>query len=152
VSCPRSPWLRPYLIGSAIAIGAIAAIAAGIFWTKPERESIRTYTDLIAAANLQDVAQARSLCSARYVRTHSLRPAPEGGLIGLPRNIHKNFKVWRHRPHVWLCPTDRVGPLYQFVFEEGRWKFDGPIGILQSRGRIVLLEDEPDSPAQAAPE
>jgi hypothetical protein len=145
VTCPpRSPWHRPYLIGSAIAIGAIAGITAEIFWTKPVRESVITYTELIAAANAQDLTRARSLCSHRYVRTHSLRPAPEGGLVGLPRNINKNFQAWRHESYVWLCPTNRVGPLYQFVPEAGHWKFDGPIGILEPRGRVVLLEDVPE--------
>jgi hypothetical protein len=151
LSCPRAFWQRPYLIIGAVVLGVLAAISAEIFWTKPERDSVRTYSDLITAANRQDVALAKSLCTARYVRTHSLRPTKDGGLVGLPRNIHKNFSVWRHGPNVWLCPSDRVGPLYQFVREAGRWKFDGPIGILQPRGRIELLEDEPEPPAAEAP-
>jgi hypothetical protein len=57
--------------------------------------------------------------------------------VGLPRNIHKNFQAWRHGKDVWICPTDRVGPIYQFVFEAGAWRFDGPVGILRARGEIV---------------
>jgi hypothetical protein len=150
LTCPRSPWHRPYLIGSAVAIGLVAAIAAEIFWTKPERDSVTTYSQLIAAANAQDVARAQSLCSARYLHTHALRPAREGGMVGLPRIIHKNFVAWRHDANVWLCPSDRVGPIFQFVLEGGRWKFDGPIGILQSRGRIMRLDEEPDPPPDDA--
>ena len=46
-------------------------------------------------------------------------------------------------PHVWVCPTNRVGPIFQFVFEEGVWKFDGPIGALRPRGKVVPFEEVP---------
>ena len=68
-----------------------------------------------------------------------MRPAHEGGIVGLPRNIHKNFQAWRQGPNVWLCPTNRVGPVYQFVRESGSWRFDGPVGILRGRGEFVRL-------------
>src|SRR4051794_4758512 len=68
---------------------------------------VATYTALIAAANAQDLEAVRRRCTARYLRTHPLAPAPEGGVVGLPRNIHKNFQVWREGPDVWLCPTNR---------------------------------------------
>ena len=42
-------------------------------------------------------------CSAHYLDTHQLRPAPDGGLVGLPRGIHKNFQVWRAGAEVRLC-------------------------------------------------
>ena len=71
-------------------------------------------------------------------------PAREGGVIGLPRNIHKNFRAWRHGSAVWICPMNRVGPLYQFVLEAGSWRFDGPIGILRGRGEVVLSDDLSD--------
>jgi hypothetical protein len=151
--------MRPYVIGISLAVGAIGGITAEVYWTKPVRESVAAYTSLIAAANAQDIPRARSLCTARYVGTHSLKAAPEGGLVGLPRNIHKNFRAWCDGPNVRLCPTDQVGPLYQFLHEDGAWKFDGPIGILQPRGRVLLLEDEaerpvgnPDSPSPSEPD
>ena len=34
----------------------------------PERDSVRVYTDLIAAANREDLATAESLCSGSYTR------------------------------------------------------------------------------------
>jgi hypothetical protein len=118
-------------------------------WTGPVRDSVRTYTALLGAANRQDVEAARRLCSARYERTHALRPASDGGLVGLPRNSHKNFQAWRSGANVWLCPTNRVGPVYQFVRESGSWRFDGPIGLLRSGGRVDRLADgdvsEPDA-------
>jgi hypothetical protein len=36
---------------------------------------------------------------------------------------------------------DRVGPVYQFVYEDGRWKFDGPVGLLQGRGQFERLDE-----------
>jgi hypothetical protein len=65
--------------------------------------------------------------------------------VGLPRNIHKNFQAWRHGKDVWICPTDRVGPIYQFVYEADGWKFDGPAGILRARGEIVPAGELPDT-------
>jgi hypothetical protein len=132
---------RPYLIGMAlfgVVAGAVAAVAV---WTAPEREAVRVYTALIVAANRQDVAAARRLCSGRYLGSHTLAPAPEGGIVNLPRSIHTRFQVWRDGPNVRLCPTNRVGPVYQFVREAGVWKFDGPIGILRGRGEFVPLDD-----------
>jgi hypothetical protein len=133
---PRVWVIAPF--GIAVVTCAIAAIAV---WTAPTRDAVQVYLALIAAANRQDVSAAQSLCSTRYRNTHSLLPAKNGGLIGLPRNIHKNFQTWREGPNVWLCPTNRVGPVYQFVFESGRWRFDGPIGVLRPGGRVVRFSE-----------
>ena len=57
-------------------------------------------------------------------------------MVGLPRGIHRNFQAWREGDEVWLCPTDRVGPVYRFVFEGGAWKFDGLVGLLRPGGRV----------------
>jgi hypothetical protein len=135
----------------------IAAVAAGlvlivaeVIWTAPTRGAVRTYNALLAAANDSDPekgpAEARRYCTARYLATHALKPAQAGGLVGLPRNIHKNFQVWRRGSEVWLCPTNRVGPVYRFVREAGDWKFDGPVGLLGPGGRMVPFDEEPDSP------
>jgi hypothetical protein len=137
-----APRPRPALIGAAAAVAAVATVAAVAVWTRPTRESVRTYTALIDAANRQDMPAAERLCSARYRASHRLRPAPDGGLVGLPRNIHKNFQVWRAGAGVWLCPTNRVGPVYQFVHESGAWRFDGPVGVLLPGGRVARISDE----------
>jgi hypothetical protein len=129
------------LIGAAVVLALVAALALEIIATRPVRLAMTTYTALIGAANRQDVEAIRRLCTAHYLKTHTPRAAAEGGVVGLPRNVHKNFQAWRHGPNVWICPTNRVGPLYQFVFEQGAWRFDGPIGILQPRGEVVLLDD-----------
>lgn len=146
-----APRFRPLLIGAGAALACVAIVAALAAWTRPTRESVRAYTNLLGAANRQDVAAAERLCTSRYRSTHALQPAPDGGLVGLPRNIHKNFQVWREGPHVWLCPTNRVGPVYQFVYESGGWRFDGPVGILEPGGRVIRLVDtgslEEDTPA-----
>jgi len=134
-------WLRPTLIGLAITVAVSAALAAEVIWTQPVRASVQTYFALIDAANRQAVDRARALCTARFRAKHSLEPAPEGGLVGLPRGIDKNFQGWRNGPNVWVCPANRVGPVYQFVREDGQWRFDGPIGLLQPDGRVERLEE-----------
>lgn len=133
-----------YVLGLVGAVAILLAIAgAEAYLTSPVRQAVRTYSELITAANQGNLEHARMLCTQRYLSKHNLRPAPEGGLVGLPRNINKNFQAWRHDQFVWLCPTNRVGPLFQFVHEAGLWKFDGPIGLLQPRG-VVELYDEDD--------
>lgn len=145
---PVAGRLAPWLLGLAalaLAAGGLAGLAA---WTAPVRESVRTYTDLLAAANRQDSDAARDLCTARYRASHRLEPSAEGGLVGLPRGIHKNFRAWLEGPHVWLCPTNRVGPVYQFVREGGAWRFDGPVGVLRPRGELIRLPDGAEPPGE----
>jgi hypothetical protein len=132
---------RPLLLGLAVTAALIATLAGMVAWTRPARDSVRVYTKLLAAANRQDIAAARRHCSSRYLKSHTLRLASHGGIVGLPRNIHRNFQVWRSGQNVWLCPTNRVGPVYQFVFEANGWRFDGPIGLLQPRGRVIRLRE-----------
>jgi hypothetical protein len=142
---PRRP-LRAWIVAGVVGLLLAAALAAEVITTRPVRRAVTTYTALLGAANAQDIEALRRLCTRRYLESHPPRPANEGGVIGLPRNIHKNFRAWRHGPNVWLCPTNRVGPLYQFVFEDGSWRFDGPVGILRARGEVVpyadLIDDE----------
>jgi hypothetical protein len=126
-------------LGLAVAITSFVAVR-----TAPTRQAVSTYTALLAAANMQKVEAAEALCTARYLATHKLRPAPDGGLVGLPRNIHTNFQVWRSGSNVWLCPTNRVGPVYQFVPEGGSWRFDGPVGLLMPGGTVTPLADAAD--------
>jgi hypothetical protein len=128
------------LIGGVVILALGLALVLEIIATRPVRQAMATYTALIAAANRQDLDAIRRLCTEHYLQTHTPRAAVEGGVVGLPRNIHKNFQAWRHGPNVWICPTNRVGPLYQFVFEHGAWRFDGPIGILRPRGEVVPLD------------
>jgi hypothetical protein len=132
----------PWFVGTGALIVVVAALTAWAAWTRPERESVHTYTELLAAANRQDTATALRLCTRRYAASHRLEPAPEGGLVGLPRNIHMRFQAWRQGPHVWLCPSNRVGPVYQFVHEDRSWRFDGPVGLLRARGEFVPMSEE----------
>ena len=133
-----APRTRPILIGAAVVAALIAALVVTSVRTRPVRHSVIAFTELLAAANLQDLPRARGLCSSRYLGAHPLEPSAEGGIVGLPRNMHPNFQAWRDGPHVWICPTNRVGPIYQFTREAGAWKFDGPVGLLRGRGRILL--------------
>jgi len=59
--------------------------------------------------------------------------------------VDKNFRTWREGPNVWICVTSRsssVRPVYQFVFENGGWRFDGPVAILK-QGEIVRTSELP---------
>lgn len=136
---------RNLLLGLTLASAVLAAVAGMVAWTRPVREAVGAYTQLLEAANHQDVAAADRLCTKAYRASHRLRAADEGGLVGLPRNIHKNFQAWRSGPNVWLCPTNRIGPVYQFIWEDGSWKFDGPIGLLQPGGQVVITDPIDDA-------
>jgi hypothetical protein len=134
-------------VATAIGLLIIAAVAYDIVATQPVRGAMRTLSELFTIANRPDLteenrlAAARSLCTARYLQAHPLAVAAEGGLIGLPRNINKNFKAWREGANVWICPTNRIGPVYRFVFENNRWLFDGPVAILRPWGEIVRTSE-----------
>ena len=131
-----------WVLSLLVIVGAV--VAAEVAWTAPTRGAVRTYEQLIAAANRADLEAAGSLCTARYRKAQPLKLADEGGIVGLPRNIHKNFQVWTHGRDVWLCPTNRVGPVYQFVREGDQWRFDGAVGLLMPDGKVVegaSLED-----------
>ena len=120
---------------------ATAIIAVEVAATRPVRDAVRTYTELISAANRRDLNAAKALCTERYRKTHTLKLAAEGGMVGLPRNINKNFQAWREGRDVWLCPTNRVGPVYCFVENDGRWRFDGVVGQLLPGGRVEPIEE-----------
>lgn len=141
--------LRIILISIGITALLLAVLAFEIVTTQPVRSAIRACTELLTIANRPDLsdtdrlAAARKLCSSHYLQTHKLAVA-DGGLVGLPRNVNKNFQAWRQGPHVWICPTNRVGPVYQFVFEDGAWRFDGPVAILRQWGEIVRTSELPD--------
>jgi hypothetical protein len=136
--------LRPVFAIAGALSAVLVVIALEASRTAPLRQSTQTFTALIAAANQQDLPAARRLCTARYLRTHDLRTAEEGGLVGLPRTISRNFQVWREGPNVRLCPTNRIGPVYQFVREGSEWHFDGPIGLLMPGGSVQPLDDAQD--------
>ncbi len=142
--------IRWILMAGAITLILLGGLAFEIITTRPVRGAIRTCSELFTVANRPGLREserldmARALCSARYLRTHTLAVASEGGLVGIPRNLNKNFKAWHEGPNVWVCPTNRIGPVYQFVFEDGAWRFDGPVGILRAWGEMVPIADLPD--------
>ena len=148
---------RTALICSAVVALLLAGLAFEVVTTQPVRGAMRTCAELFAIANQLELADragpearrrlleaAGERCSTRYRRTHPLVAAPHGGLVGIPRFINKNFKAWREGPNVWVCPRDRFGPVYQFVLEDGRWRFDGPIGELRPWGEIVRSSELAD--------
>lgn len=148
----RAPVLsrRQIVVGGCVVGALIAWLAYELVVTAPVRRAVRTCSELFTVANRTDlepeerIAQARALCSRRYLETHKLDVAAEGqGLVGIPRNLNKNFQAWRQGPNVWICPTDRIGPVYQFVLEDGAWRFDGPVGLLRERNEFIPMKDMP---------
>lgn len=142
--------LRPYLIAAGLAMAAIAVLAIEFVATAPVRSAVRTCSELMTIANrpgLTDddrIAAARARCSRRYLSTHKIGVGRGGeGLVGFPRNLSKNFQAWREGADVWICPTNRIGPIYRFVFEEDAWRFDGPVGLLRPHGEIIPADDLP---------
>jgi len=142
------------LISTAITAILIAGLAYEIVTTQPVRGAVRTCSELFTIANRpgltdsQRLEAAKSLCSKHYLETHTLAVARGEGLVGIPRNINKNFQAWRQGPNVWICTTNRIGPVYQFVYEAGRWRFDGLVALLRARGEIVRTTELPDSPVE----
>lgn len=143
---PSTLSLRPiHLAISATIAALVLALLAFEWWrTSPERESIRTFTDMVILANHGNLQALSSRSTARYQSRHPFRPAPEGGVVGLPRvTPHPNFRAWRAGAEVLLCPFNRSGPVYRFVREDGVWKFDGPAGLLRPDGHLVPANPAP---------
>jgi hypothetical protein len=141
---------RSLIVAGAVTLILLAGLAFEIIATQPVRGALRTCTELFTIANRPGLTSverrnaARALCSRRYLQSHALKVAAEGGIVGIPRNINKNFQAWREGPNVWICPTNRIGPVYQFVFENDGWRFDGPVGILRPRGEMVRTFELPE--------
>jgi hypothetical protein len=141
---------RSLIVAGVITLILLGGLAFEIIATQPVRGALRACTELFTIANRPGLSEAdrldaaRALCSGRYLQTHELKVADEGGIVGIPRNINKNFQAWREGPNVWICPTNRIGPVYQFVFENGGWRFDGPVGILRARGEMVRTSELSD--------
>ena len=150
---------RIALIVITIALALVAGLAFEIVATQPVRGALRTCSELFTVANrpdLTDIARldaARRLCSKRYQKEHPLALALEGGLVNIPRNLNKNYKAWRDGPNVLICPTDRAPtrPIYQFVFEGDRWRFDGLVGILRPSGEVVRASELPEQAVEQLP-
>jgi hypothetical protein len=137
----RAGWLL-ILVVLLAALGATSSrVVRSLMMT---RRAVATYVAMLAAANAQDLDALGPLCTDRYLKAHPPERSPGGGVVGLPRGIHKNFQAWREGDEVWLCPTDRVGPVYRFVFEGGAYKFDGLVGLLRPGGRVERAGDAVD--------
>ncbi len=135
--------------GLGLALMALV-LAGGLVWeyqrTAPVRGAVRSFSALVWAANRGEVETVKRLCSNRYRGKHTLERAPEGGVVGFPRNIHKNFQAWDRSTEVWICPGNRVGPVYRMVREGDGWVLDGLAGYLAPDGRggvaMVLAKEE----------
>ena len=139
-----------WIVAAGVAV-LVGGLAFEVVASRPVRRAVRAYSELIAAANrpgLTDEARVeavRPYFSSRYRASRPIRAAAEGGLVGLPRYIHKNFQAWREGEQVWICPTNRGGFVYRMVEEDGRWQFDGLVGLLRGRNEIVPASELSDS-------
>ncbi len=140
----RAKWALLALVAAALLAIPFSRMVRSLRMT---RGGVATFTNLLASGNAGDLDAVRSHFSRRYLESHRIERSTEGGVVGLPRIIHKNFQAWVEGDDVWLCPTDRVGPVYRFVLEGGAWKFDGLVGLLRAGGRV---EPESEEPADSA--
>jgi hypothetical protein len=131
-------WSLVVVVALGLAAGVIALEAMR---TAPVRGALRAFTALITATNRDDLDAVRARCSARYLRTHSIKLADEGGVLAMPRAIHKNFRAWTQDGAVWICPGNRVGLVFQMVPERGEWKFDGLVGMLRPGKQFIPIEE-----------
>jgi len=138
----RKPLIASVVVLALAALAGPATRAARSL--RMTRGALATYAALLDAANVQDLGAVRSLCARGYLAGHPPAAAPGGGVVGLPRTIHRNFQAWRQVDEVWLCPTDRVGPVYRFVEEGGGWKFAGVVGLLRAGGRVERMDGDRD--------
>ena len=118
----------------------------------PVRGALRTCSELFTVANRPDLAD-RDRLDAAAPSLHPTIPeraparrGPRGRARQHPANLNKNFKAWREGRNVLICTSNRVGPVYRFVHEDGRWQFDGLVGILQPSGRVMRASDLPPQP------
>jgi hypothetical protein len=131
-----------WVFGALIVAGLLAWPAARfVRSTRMTHGGLAAFKGMIDSANAGDLATVRVRCSRGYLESHPIQAAPEGGVEGLPRVIHKNFQVWAEGDQVRVCPTDRIGPVYRMVFEDGVWKFDGLAGLLGSGEKVEASED-----------
>ena len=140
-----------------LVVTGLAILGAGLVYeivtTAPVRGALRVFTAIVALGNRTDLPDnqrlelARSFCSQRYLARKPLSLSREGGLKGFPRAIDKNYRAWREGENVWICPTNRsstIRPVYQFVHENGQWRFDGLVAILRVGGEVVPASEVPD--------
>ena len=109
--------IRSLIIGGVVVLLLIGGMAYEIVRTQPVRGALRTCSELFTAANRPDlrpeerIATARALCTRRYLSTHKLDVARDGqGLVGIPRNLNKNFKAWREGPTSGSARPTGSGP------------------------------------------
>jgi hypothetical protein len=143
---------RRFGVGAIVTAALIGLLVFEVVRTVPVRGAVQSFAELVTAAHGQDLATAEALCTRRYLESHHLQLAEEGGIVGLPRNLNKNFQAWREGEEVHICPTNRVGPVYRFVREGDDWKFDGPVGLLLPDGEVLPMEELPDDVAAPDPE
>jgi hypothetical protein len=137
----RGRWALVALVGMALLAVPTSRAVRALGMT---RGGLATFAKVLAWGNAGDLDAVRSLCSRRYLASHRVERSTEGGVVGLPRMIHKNFQAWVEGEDVWLCPTDRVGPVYRLVVEGRAWKFDGLAGLLGANGRVEPAVEEPE--------
>ncbi len=130
-SADETPWRTR---AGVVAVCGVGALLVAIVWiaavvTAPERDALRTYTRLVTAANRGDVEAVQGLCTTRFLSENPPRLADEGGLVGLPRAIHKNYQIWRSGRDIHICPSNRVGVVFRMVRSGEAWLFDGLVGV-----------------------
>lgn len=123
-----------------LGVGLVVFIWLEAVNTAPVRDAVRVYSQVVGAANRGDLPAVERLCTPRLLSDQAPRLAEEGGIVGLPRAIHKNFRAWRQGSDVWITPNDArsvIRPVYRIERLGDTWKYDGLIGHLR-RGTEFL--------------
>ena len=136
--------LRVVLVAACL-VAVRVPLVRGVRNLATTRGAVGVYARLIASSNAQDLASVRMLCSSRFLDAHPLVLARGGGVVGFPRQIHPNYRVWVEGSEVWFCSGNRVGAVVRFVSEGGSWKFAGPVGILRPDGRVEPMALDPST-------
>ena len=108
---------RSLIIAGAVVLILLGGLVFEIVSTRSVRGAVRTCSELFTIANRpglqpeERIAAAQSLCTRRYLATHKLDVADDGqGLVGIPRNLNKNFKAWCEGANIWVCPLSPFRP------------------------------------------
>ncbi len=143
----RTRWM---IVAAAVVLILLGGLTYEVIATAPVRGAVRTCAELFSAANRpglkpeQRIAAAQALCTRRYLQTPQARRRRRWpGARRRPAQPQQELQGLAPWSDVWICPTNRIGPVYQFVLEDGAWRFDGPVGILRAWGEMIPMEDVP---------
>ena len=146
---------RTALISTAIVAILLAGLVFEVVTTQPVRGAMRTCSELFTIANRLELTEPDAARATRAMLggarrallgslpSHRIRWPwpPKGESSAFRATSTRTSKRGEKDRTSGSVPTNRIGPVYQFVFEDGRWRFDGLVAILGPWGEIVRTQD-----------